>query len=319
MKILSVIVGLALTAGGVYLAYDTFMVFDDLETLRLGLLLGGSFLAMTIGLYLFLLPLALKPESKKNKRVVHDVVVEQTSMEDSISKTETLNDIQENEVLQETPYNEMLLDPSERSDENVESELFSLEPTDVDKTKTFDVINENINPQMKHSEIEQTLILSTFKEEESPDILSTFKEEDSQNLDGDTIVIRTFNESEDASSQTDDRLFAAKTFNETLDFESQHELRVIGIESFGSQRRIRKLQPESDLKLSYKQKKGLNLAQVTHRDKVIGYVSRLEMSHLNKSLDQLIRVTPGDIVTDGRKVIRFSVQLYFKDEEKQNT
>ena len=58
MKILSVIVGLALTAGGVYLAYDTFMLFDDLETLRLGLLLGASFLAMTVGLYLFLLPLA---------------------------------------------------------------------------------------------------------------------------------------------------------------------------------------------------------------------------------------------------------------------
>jgi len=97
-----------------------------------------------------------------------------------------------------------------------------------------------------------------------------------------------------------------------------HELRVIGIESFGSQRILKKLLPDSELKLSYKQKKGLNLAQVTHQDKVIGYVSRLEMNHLNKSLDQLLRVTPGDIVTDGRKVIRFSVQLHFQDEEKQN-
>jgi hypothetical protein len=71
--------------------------------------------------------------------------------------------------------------------------------------------------------------------------------------------------------------------------------------------------------LIYKQKKGLNLAQVTYQDKVIGYVSRLEMNHLNKGLDQLLRVTPGDIVTDGRKVIHFSVQLHFQDEEKQHS
>ena len=96
-----------------------------------------------------------------------------------------------------------------------------------------------------------------------------------------------------------------------------HELRVIGIDSFGSQRILKKLQPDSELNLSYKQKKGLNLAQVSYKDKVIGYVSRLEMNHLNKSLDQLLRVTPGDIITDGRKVVNFSIQLHFQDDPEQ--
>lgn len=87
MKILSVIVGLALTAGGVYLAYDTFMLFDDLETMKLGLLLGASFLAMTVGLYLFLLPLAMKPKAKKNKHLVQETVVEpETHDEVSVKK-----------------------------------------------------------------------------------------------------------------------------------------------------------------------------------------------------------------------------------------
>lgn len=307
MKILSVIVGLALTAGGVYLAYDTFMLFDDLETIRLGLLLGASFLAMTVGLYLFLLPLAMKPKAKKKKRMVQETVVELETNDEDISETEALNVIQANSDDRETSIEETIDTPLEMVEEAMHAtqleDLFNQE----NETKAFDVIKEEIHIQPKHADLAQTLVMPTFKENIEHEV------------DGDTVVMPSFNEAlEVESNQTDDRLFTAKIFNDTLDFETKHELRVIGIESFGSQRILKKLQPDSELKLSYKQKKGLNLAQVTYQDKVIGYVSRLEMNHLNKSLDQLIRVTPGDIVTDGRKVIRFSVQLYFKDEEKQN-
>lgn len=307
MKILSVIVGLALTAGGVYLAYDTFMLFDDLETLRLGLLLGASFLAMTVGLYLFLLPLAMKPKAKKYKRMVQDTVVELETHDEVISETEALNLIQANSDDRETSIEETIDTPLEMVEEAMQVATLEDFFNQENETKAFDVIKEEIHIQPKHVDIEQTLVMPTFKENIEHEV------------DGDTVVMPSFNEAlEDESNQTDDRLFTAKIFNDTLDFETKHELRVIGIESFGSQRILKKLQPDSELKLSYKQKKGLNLAQVTYQDKVIGYVSRLEMNHLNKSLDQLIRVAPGDIVTDGRKVIRFSVQLYFKDEEKQN-
>ena len=307
MKILSVIVGLALTAGGVYLAYDTFMLFDDLETLRLGLLLGASFLAMTVGLYLFLLPLAMKPKAKKNKHLVQETVVELETHDEVISETEALNLIQANSDDRETSIEETIDTPLEMVEEAMQAATLEDFFNQENETKAFDVIKEEIHIQPKHVDIEQTLVMPTFKENIEHEV------------DGDTVVMPSFNEAlEDESNQTDDRLFTAKIFNDTLDFETKHELRVIGIESFGSQRILKKLQPDSELKLSYKQKKGLNLAQVTYQDKVIGYVSRLEMNHLNKSLDQLIRVTPGDIVTDGRKVIRFSVQLYFKDEEKQN-
>lgn len=305
MKILSVIVGLALTAGGVYLAYDTFMLFDDLETMKLGLLLGASFLAMTIGLYLFLLPLAMRPKAKKNKKIVEHVEVEQEVTNEIIRDTDALHVIEANEDIQE-PLNEDKLSTLELFEED-EAKVIE-EVIDLDKTKAFEVIHENNPPHPRHADLAQTLVMPTFKENIEHEV------------DGDTVVMPSFNEAlEDESNQTDDRLFTAKIFNDTLDFETKHELRVIGIESFGSQRILKKLQPDSELKLSYKQKKGLNLAQVTYQDKVIGYVSRLEMNHLNKSLDQLIRVTPGDIITEGRKVIRFSVQLHFQDEEKQNT
>lgn len=307
MKILSVIVGLALTAGGVYLAYDTFMLFDDLETLRLGLLLGASFLAMTVGLYLFLLPLAMKPKAKKNKQLVQETVVEPETHDEVISEKEALNLIQANSDDRETSIEETIDTPLEMVEEAMQAATLEDFFNNENETKAFDVIKEDIHIQPKHVDIEQTLVMPTFKENIEHEV------------DGDTVIMPSFNEAlKEESNQTDDRLFTAKIFNDTLDFETKHELRVIGIESFGSQRILKKLQPDSELKLSYKQKKGLNLAQVTYQDKVIGYVSRLEMNHLNKSLDQLIRVTPGDIVTDGRKVIRFSVQLYFKDEEKQN-
>lgn len=308
MKILSVIVGLALTAGGVYLAYDTFMLFDDLETMKLGLLLGASFLAMTVGLYLFLLPLAMKPKAKKNKQLVQETVVEPETHDEVISEKEALNLIQANSDDRETSIEETIDTPLEMVEEAMQAATLEDLFNNENETKAFDVIKEEIHIQPKHVDIEQTLVMPTFKENIEHEV------------DGDTVIMPSFNEAlKEESNQTDDRLFTAKIFNDTLDFETKHELRVIGIESFGSQRILKKLQPDSELKLSYKQKKGLNLAQVTYQDKVIGYVSRLEMNHLNKSLDQLIRVTPGDIVTDGRKVIRFSVQLYFKDEEKQNT
>lgn len=305
MKILSVIVGLALTAGGVYLAYDTFMLFDDLETMKLGLLLGASFLAMTVGLYLFLLPLAMKPKAKKNKQLVQETVVVPETHDEVISEKEALNLIQANSDDRETSIEETIDTPLEMVEEAMQAATLEDFFNNENETKAFDVIKEEIHIQPKHVDIEQTLVMPTFKENIEHEV------------DGDTVIMPSFNEAlKEESNQTDDRLFTAKIFNDTLDFETKHELRVIGIESFGSQRILKKLQPDSELKLSYKQKKGLNLAQVTYQDKVIGYVSRLEMNHLNKSLDQLIRVTPGDIVTDGRKVIRFSVQLYFKDEEK---
>ena len=307
MKILSVIVGLALTAGGVYLAYDTFMLFDDLETMKLGLLLGASFLAMTVGLYLFLLPLAMKPKAKKNKQLVQETVVEPETHDEVISEKEALNLIQANSDDRETSIEETIDTPLEMVEEAMQAATLEDFFNQENETKAFDVIKEEIHIQPKHVDLAQTLVMPTFKENIEHEV------------DGDTVVMPSFNEAlKEESNQTDDRLFTAKIFNDTLDFETKHELRVIGIESFGSQRILRKLQPDSELKLSYKQKKGLNLAQVSYQDKVIGYVSRLEMNHLNKSLDQLIRVTPGDIVTDGRKVIRFSVQLHFKDEEKQN-
>ena len=300
MKILSVIVGLALTCGGVYLAYDTFMLFDEMESLRLILSLVGAFLAMTIGLYLFLLPLAMKPKRKKNK----DIVKEALSVEEQdaiIRDTDAMQVILTENDVHEIAIEETNETPLELVEEMMETEALVHDEDDLSHTKAFDALkDENLNPP-RHEEIDQTRVMDTLND----------------GLDGDTIVMPTFAEEKSDNSQTDDRLFTARIFNDTLDFETMHELRVIGIDSFGSQRILKKLQPDSELNLSYKQKKGLNLAQVSYKDKVIGYVSRLEMNHLNKSLDQLLRVTPGDIITDGRKVVNFSIQLHFQDDPKQ--
>ena len=300
MKILSVIVGLALTCGGVYLAYDTFMLFDEIESLRLGLSLVGAFLAMTIGLYLFLLPLAMKPKRKKNKDIVKEAIsVEKQSA--IINDTDAMQVLQTENDVHEITVEETNETPLELVEELMETEVQVFDGDDLSHTKAFDAFNDEHLNTPRYEAFEQTRVMNALNND----------------LDGDTIVLPTFVEEKNEINQTDDQLFTARIFNDTLDFETMHELRVIGIDSFGSQRILKKLQPDSELNLSYKQKKGLNLAQVSYKDKVIGYVSRLEMNHLNKSLDQLLRVTPGDIVTDGRKIVNFSIQLHFQDDPVQ--
>lgn len=300
MKILSVIVGLALTCGGVYLAYDTFLLFDEMETLRLGLSLGGSFLAMTIGLYLFLLPLAMKPKHKKIKEIVKEALIVEDH-DEIISETDAIQVIQAESEVHEESVEETNETPLELVEEMMEADVPLYSADDVSHTIAFDVLNDEHRFTPRHENVDQTLVMNTFTNDQ----------------DGDTIVMPMFTEESSAISQTDDQLFTAKIFSDTLDFETMHELRVIGIDSFKSQRILKKLQPDSELNLSYKQKKGLNLAQVSYKDKVIGYVSRLEMNHLDKRLDQLLRVTPGDIITNGRKVVNFSIQLHFQDDPEQ--
>jgi len=94
------------------------------------------------------------------------------------------------------------------------------------------------------------------------------------------------------------------------------ELRVIGIESWSSQGIIRKLVDDSILELNQKSKSGINMSQVTYKQKLIGYIPRLDMNKVNDKLDRLIDITPATVVRDGRKIEHFSVNLKFKLKEE---
>ncbi|MDP3445445.1 MAG: hypothetical protein Q8T08_21510, partial [Ignavibacteria bacterium] len=96
------------------------------------------------------------------------------------------------------------------------------------------------------------------------------------------------------------------------------ELRVIGIESWSSQGILRKLTQDSHLEISQKIKSGITMNQVSFRQKLIGFVPRLDMNKINHKLDRLVEITPSSIVKEGRKTIHFTVNLKFKSEDKIN-
>jgi len=239
MKILLSLIGLILFLAGIYLTYWVYLDFESFETLYLGLYLSGSFVLMTLGFYLFLLPLALKPKNKKNdfEKSFNQVATEQVDEQiNEISSTDAIKIIQENEIGFENKSEETTQNP--------------IEPI-------------NIEPQLH----EETSESKQFSMEEVFDII---------------------------------------------------ELRVIGIESWSSQGILKKLTQESHLKINQKIKSGITMNQVCFRQKLIGFIPRLDMNKINHKLDRLVEITPSSIVKEGRKTIHFTVNLKFKLEDKTN-
>lgn len=86
------LIGLILFFAGIYLTYWVYLDFESFNTLYLGLYLSGSFVLMTLGFYLFLLPLALKP---KNSKVDISKSIEQVS-------TKQLDEVKTDEITEGT-------------------------------------------------------------------------------------------------------------------------------------------------------------------------------------------------------------------------
>ncbi|HET6786248.1 MAG TPA: hypothetical protein VFH18_09525 [Erysipelotrichaceae bacterium] len=260
MKILSSLVGLLLFLAGIYLTYTVFNDFDSYETLMLGLYLAGSFVLLTLGTFLFLLPLALKPKNRKSEfdqleqsnrtqtNPVKDLPVEtQEDLDIEISELDAIKIIQDEPIFQEP---------------------LVVEPT----------LLEEVKPVQSNLTLTQEIKLNAYESEKS-------NNQDTQD------------------------------FSQSTPFEIV-ELRVIGIDSWASQGIIRKLVDDSILELSQKSKSGINMTQVMFKQKLIGYIPRLDMNKVNDKLDQLIDVTPATVVRDGRKIEHFSVNLKFKLKEE---
>ena len=99
MKILTSLIGLILFGAGIYLTYWVFLDFESYETLMLGLYLGASFILMTLGFYLFLLPLSFKPKNKISFDEKISTDIEPISL--SNLEPETISEIDAIEMIRE--------------------------------------------------------------------------------------------------------------------------------------------------------------------------------------------------------------------------
>lgn len=242
MKILTSLIGLILFGTGIYLTYWVFLDFESYETLMLGLYLGASFILMTLGFYLFLLPLSFKPKNK-------------ISFDEKIS-----TDIE--------PIS-----------------LSNLEPETISEIDAIEMIREDVV---------------------SKDISIT-QEIKQYSLDTEKVDLI-----ESKQELTEELKFITDEVYEII------EMRVIGIDAWSSQNILKKLDENSILEISQKLKSGINMTQVTYNNKLIGYVSRLDMNKVTDRLSELVSVYPSNIIKEGHKIVHFSINLKFKQKDHKH-
>ena len=278
MKILTSLFGLILFLAGIYLSYWVFMDFDSFETLMLGLYLGGSFILMTLGFFLFLLPLSFKSKNKK-ETISEEIVSNEDSSKHSFhEEIEPINEIFANKIICEEPINE--------NDMSITQEV---------KQDTFNLVSNT---------------------EDNKDITDEllFKTEDESVVDAVNITQLIKQNAQETISNTEP---LKQDYTEELKFKTNDvydviELRVIGIDAWTSQNILKSLDESSILEINQKVKSGINMTQVTYKQRLIGYISRLDMNKVNDRLNSLVSVTPSNIIKDGRKIVHFSVNLKIK-------
>jgi hypothetical protein len=257
MKILVSLIGLILFLSGIYLTYWVYLDFESFDSLYLALYLSGSFILMTLGFYLFLLPLALKP---KNTNDILDKSLDQA--------------------------------PLEHHDNN------SIVISNTDAIKIIQDNVKDISPVIKSEDIEENIFTENEVVDENIITQNLIKPLNDENL---------FSENTNESSQINK--------DEVFDIV---ELRVIGIESWSSQGILRKLTQDSHLEINQKIKSGITMNQVCFKQKLIGFIPRLDMNKIIHKLDRLVEITPSSIVKEGNKTIHFTINLKFKLEDKTN-
>lgn len=262
MKILTSLIGLILFFVGIYLTYWVFRDFDSYETLILGLYLGGSFILMTLGFYLFLLPLSFKSRNKQ------DISIEK--------------------LVETHP------DPTPTFEREINSEVDAIEIIHKDDLK---VSSHQITQEINLNEEQFEPILPN----EQTDKLKFNEKEIPQNQ----LAIDSIN----SSNHTQDQELKTDEVYDII------EVRVIGIDSWSSQNILKRLDETSLLDLNQKIKSGINMTQVVYKQKLIGYVSRLDMNKIHERLNDLISITPSNMIKDGRKIVHFSINLKFKQKD----
>ena len=56
------------------------------------------------------------------------------------------------------------------------------------------------------------------------------------------------------------------------------------------------------------------MTQVMYNKKLIGYVSRLDMNKIQDRLNELVSITPSNMIKEGHKIVHFSINLKFKQK-----
>ncbi len=220
MKILTSLVGLILFLGGIYLTYLVFLDFESFETLMLGFYLAGSFISMTLGFFLFLLPFTSK--TKQSKLSIEDQFPKNdTQLDETTHKHETISDMDAIKIIQDESKDEELSITQEikQNSLNLKLEQTISKPIDTTEDHFYTNINNEDIPDQ--------------------DLIEIIKNESNNELELNHINIEL-----KESEEKDEPMIEETVLNPNQNIDEKFdkiEMRVIGIETWSSQNIIKKL------------------------------------------------------------------------------
>lgn len=288
MKQLLFIIGLLLSGAGFYLSYLSFSLVDSLDALLLGLYFGGAFILMTMGLYMMLVVFMNNSKAKVKEESVEDILLD---LEEETETTIEEDDI--SDIIQNNPSVEMI-------DNTMALNLFKESPLDKDKTQVLTSLNSLDDFQSEVNNSEETIAIPTLDEPETFDIEEPQVEEIIEHNTQEITTPQALNELKEEDPEQ--KIFLS-------DFD---EARLIGIEGFGIQRILKKIEENAEVELRTNEKHGLKSSEIFYRNKSIGFLSKVDYNRMADKIKNLYKINVSTIVYENNKVATVMLKFTFK-------
>lgn len=288
MKQLLFIVGLLLSGAGFYLSYLSFSLVDSLDALLLGLYFSGAFILMTMGLYMMLVVFMNNSKAKVKEESVEDILLD---LEEETETTIEEDDI--SDIIQNNPSVEMI-------DNTMALNLFKESPLDKDKTQVLTSLNTLDDFQSEVNNSEETIAIPTLDEPETFEIEEPQVEEIIEHNTQEITTSQALNELKEKDPEQ--KIFLS-------DFD---EARLIGIEGFGIQRILKKIEENAEVELRTNEKHGLKSSEIFYRNKSIGFLSKVDYNRMADKIKNLYKINVSTIVYENNKVATVMLKFTFK-------
>lgn len=288
MKQLLFIIGLLLSGAGFYLSYLSFSLVDSLDALLLGLYFSGAFILMTMGLYMMLVVFMNNSKAKVKEESVEDILLD---LEEETETTIEEDDI--SDIIQNNPSVEMI-------DNTMALNLFKESPLDKDKTQVLTSLNTLDDFQSEVNNSEETIAIPTLDEPETFDIEEPQVEEIIEHNTQEITTPQVLNELKEEDPEQ--KIFLS-------DFD---EARLIGIEGFGIQRILKKIEENAEVELRTNEKHGLKSSEIFYRNKSIGFLSKVDYNRMADKIKNLYKINVSTIVYENNKVATVMLKFTFK-------
>jgi hypothetical protein len=178
--------------------------------------------------------------------------------------------------------------------------LFKESPLDKDKTQVLNSLNTLDDFQSEVNRCEETIAIPILDEPETFEIEEQQVEEIIEHNTQEITTSQALNELKEKDPEQ--KIFLS-------DFD---EARLIGIEGFGIQRILKKIEENAEVELRTNEKHGLKSSEIFYRNKSIGFLSKVDYNRMADKIKNLYKINVSTIVYENNKVATVMLKFTFK-------